>query len=267
MGAGVNAPVTLILPLFLFAMPNSLLDAYASPLLSNVGWFLLAIGLLLLLTVIRWRPRIGIEDSWKYVLCAMLFAFTLYPFYKYYVVGIVPLLVLLIRNKRDALGFLGFSFAMLLIPRYFASWMLLAAFVWLFRRGLSSLLSKAVRSMFAPFASTSIGAPEGEQMDDALPNWRGHPVSDRVWFGVMSLAWFLLLMALLLPHIIVYAGASWGTLGFFVTGGASAIYLMTHGPKALEANDQNTLWLSMLWGYDLPYVVVASLVFSGLIRL
>ena len=266
LGAGANAPVTLILPLFLFAMPNSLLDAYAAPLLSNVGWFFLAIGLLLLLAVIRWRPRINIVDSWKYVLCAMLFAFTLYPFYKYYVVGIVPLLVLLIRNKRDALGFLGFSFAMLLIPRYFASWMLLVAFVWLLRRDLSRLLSKAVRTMFAPFASTSPRAPPGEEMDDALPYWRGRPVSNRVWFGAMSLVWFLLLMALFWPHIIVYAGASWGTLGFFATGGASAIYLMKHGPKALEANGQNTLWLSMLWGYDLPYVVVASLVFSGLIR-
>ena len=176
------------------------------------------------------------------------------------------MLVLLIRSKRDAVGFLGFSFAMLLIPRYFASWMLLVAFVWLFRRDLSRLLSKAVRTMFAPFASTSPRAPPGEEMDDALPYWRGRPVSNRVWFGAMSLVWFLLLMALFWPHIIVYAGASWGTLGFFATGGASAIYLMKHGPKALEANGQNTLWLSMLWGYDLPYVVVGSLVFSGLIR-
>ena len=104
------------------------------------------------------------------------------------------------------------------------------------------------------------------QIDDALPYWRGRPVSNRVWFGVMSLIWFVLLMALMWLHIIVFAGASWGTLGFFVTGGASAIYLLKYGPKALEVNGQSMLWLGMLWGFDFPYVVVASLVFSGLIR-
>ena len=267
LGAGVNAPVTLILPIFLLLMPSSLLGGYGSSLLSNAGWFFLGIGLLLLFIVIRWRPRINVEDSWKYVLCAMLFAFTLYPFYKYYVVGVVPFLILLVRDKRDALGFIGFSVALMLVPRYFASWVLLAMFVWLFRHSLKRFLSKGVRTMLAPFASGGPGLLEGEQEDDTRLYWRGRPVSHRVWFGVVSLAWFVLLLIMIWPRVVVWPGVGWGTLGFFATGGVSVAYLTKYGPRALDINGQNILWLGMLWGYDLPYMVIASLVFSGLLIL
>jgi len=84
----------------------------------------------------------------------MLLVFTFYPLYKYYVVGVVPFLALMARRRRDAVGFIAFSLALMLVPRYFASWALLITLVWLLRRDaklqpvwfLRSLLRRSDRS-------------------------------------------------------------------------------------------------------------------------
>lgn len=264
-GAGVNGPVTLILPLFLFLMPSSQLGVYDSSLLSDAAWFFLAVGFLLLLIVTRWKPKVSLEQSWKYILCAMLFAFTLYPLYKYYVVGIVPFMILIVRDRKGAFGFLGFSLAFMLTPRYFDSWVLLAAFVWLFRQDLRRLLARGAKSLVSPFARSLEDSP-GRDRDDVPLSWRGRPISRRAWFGVAALLWFALFLSLIWPRIVVLPGLGLGSAGFFLTGAVSAVYLAKFGPSALSTNSQNMLWLGMLWGYDFPYVVVASLVFSGLLR-
>jgi hypothetical protein len=77
------------------------------------------------------------RGSLDLILCSMLVIFTFYPFYKYYFVGIVPLMVLLVRSKTGAAGFIAYSFALMLVPRYFASWVLLALLVWVWWRGAS----------------------------------------------------------------------------------------------------------------------------------
>lgn len=261
LSAGVYSPVTLILPLFLFLMPTSLLAVYDSQLLFNAGVFFLATGLLIFFIVLRWRPKVDVGHAWKYVLCAMLFAFALYPLYKYYVVGIIPLLVLLVRGKKDALGFLAFSFALILVPRYFASWVLLGSFIWLFRGDLARLLLRGARGFVGPLASDSdAGGGDGGDDDDSALHWRGRPISRGALFGAVTLAWFLLLLLMLWPR------SGMASVWFFVTGGISAIYLTMQGPRALTASYQNTFWLGMLWGYDLPFVVIASLVLSGFLR-
>ena len=248
-------------------MPSSLLSEYGSQLLSDAGWFFLGVGLLILLIVARWRPRVSLADSWKYVLCAMLFAFSLYPFYKYYVVGVVPFLVLLVRDRRGALGFFGFSLALMLVPRYLGSWLLLATFAWLFRHDLAALVTRGVRAAFAPFGPAVAPPLGGEEDDDSVLYWEGRPVSQRALFGVAALGSFAVLLLMIWPRVAIWPGVGWGTLGFFVSGGASAAYLWRHGPGALEVNSRSMLWLGMLWGYDLPYMVIASQVFLGVLRL
>jgi len=94
----------------------------------------------------------------KYLLYVMLFVFTFYPLYKYYVVGLVPLLVLIVRNKRDAVGFFAFSLILMLVPRYMASWALLVTLVWILRRDRRTQLHR-IRS---PFSRVGVNSPEGE---------------------------------------------------------------------------------------------------------
>jgi len=100
---------------------------------TDLLWFVPIIGYLLLMHRIWKATQITETDALRYILYALLFLFTIYPSYKYYAVGIVPLLVLLVRNKKDLLGFAAFSFSLLFVPRYLSSWVLFAALVWLVR--------------------------------------------------------------------------------------------------------------------------------------
>ena len=258
---GVYSPVTLALPIFIFLVPPQLLSYYGSLLVSGAGLFFLALGYLLFLVWLRWRPKVDPGEAVRYLLCGMLFVFALYPLYKYYIVGIVPLLVLGVRGRRDALGFMAFSFALLLVPRYFASWVLLASFVWLYRRGLRRLVKLAAGSLVAPFRLTpgSQAAGQDDQGDTGI-YWRGRPLSSRSWFGVAALAWLVVLLALVELH----TGA--GSAGFFLSVAASIVYLAVYGLRGLAANSQNMLWFGMLWGYDIPYAVVFLLNYSGYVR-
>ena len=135
LSAGVYSPVTLALPVFIFFIPSAYSWIYStSPALSIVWYLIIAVGFVLLLRDVWKRISIDQTDLLRYVLCAMLLVFTFYPLYKYYVVGIVPILVLLARSRRDVVGFVAFSFVLMVVPRYFASWVLLIALVWLVHR-------------------------------------------------------------------------------------------------------------------------------------
>lgn len=132
---GVYSPATLALPAFLFLVPSTYSWVYSSSsVLSIVGYLLIASGFVLIIRRIWKRMPMNQDDILRYILYAMLLVFTFYPLYKYYVVSIVPFLVLIVRSKRDAVGFVVFSFVLMLVPRYFASWALLVTLVWLLRR-------------------------------------------------------------------------------------------------------------------------------------
>ena len=130
--SAINAPVSLGLPVFIFMMPSGLAWVYGT-YYTDLLWFVLIIGYLLLLHRIWKASQISETDALRYILYALLFLFTIYPSYKYYTVGIVPLLVLLVRSKKDLLGFAAFSLSLLFVPRYLSSWVPLAALVWLVR--------------------------------------------------------------------------------------------------------------------------------------
>jgi len=130
--SSVNAPVGLGLPVFIFLVPSGLAWIYGSYYMDLL-WFVLIIGYVLLMRGIWKAQQITETDAISFILYALLFLFSVYPSYKYYAVGIVPLLVLLVRNKKDVLGFAVFSFSLIFVPRYLSSWVLLAALVWLVR--------------------------------------------------------------------------------------------------------------------------------------
>jgi len=159
LSAGVYSPVTLALPVFIFLVPPAYSWIYSSSsALSIAGYLAIAIGFALLLRGF-WKQRsIDQTDVVKYLLYVMLFVFTFYPLYKYYVVGLVPLLVLIVRNKRDAVGFSAFSLILMLVPRYMASWALLVTLVWILRRDRRTQLHR-IRS---PFSRVGVNSPEGE---------------------------------------------------------------------------------------------------------
>ncbi|HYB07998.1 MAG TPA: hypothetical protein VEB87_07610 [Nitrososphaerales archaeon] len=155
LSAGVYSPATLALPVFIFLVPSTYSWIYSSSsALVLAGYLVITVCFGLLLRGVWKRTSIDQKDILRYVLCAMLLVFTFYPLYKYYVVGVVPFLALMARRRRDAVGFIAFSLALMLVPRYFASWALLITLVWLLRRDaklqpvwfLRSLLRRSDRS-------------------------------------------------------------------------------------------------------------------------
>jgi hypothetical protein len=158
--SGVNNPVTLALPLFIFYLPASLAYTYAARV-NDLTLVLLACFAILLYETHR-AKWFDAQDSLKYILYGLLLVFALYPFYKYYIVGIVPILALLVRNRRDTAGFIAFNFILMLAPRYLSSWVLLVSLLWLFRAqfhrkyftyGLAAATVLLVA--FIPFVATS----------------------------------------------------------------------------------------------------------------
>jgi len=135
LSAGVYSPATLALPVFIFFVPSAYSWVYSvSSVLSIAGYLIITVGFLLLLRSVWKRKSVVQADLLRHVLCAMLLVFTFYPLYKYYVVGIIPILVLLARNRHDVVGFIVFSFVLMFVPRYFSSWVLFLALIWLLRR-------------------------------------------------------------------------------------------------------------------------------------
>ena len=133
--SAVNAPVSLGLPVFIFVVPSGLAWVYGS-YYTDLLWFVLIVGYLLVLRRVWKASQITEKGALGYILYALLFLFTIYPSYKYYIVGIVPLLVLLVRSRKDVLGFAVFSFSLIFVPRYLSSWVLLAVLVWLVRHSI-----------------------------------------------------------------------------------------------------------------------------------
>ena len=123
-------------------------------------WILLFGSYAILLFSVGRNKAMVSTDVVKYVLCALLVFFTFYPLYKYYVVGMIPFLALLVRSKKDILGFAAFNLALLFVPRYFASWILMAALLWIFRGDLLRLFRRPTRTL-------SQSPVEGIQKNDA----------------------------------------------------------------------------------------------------
>ena len=138
LSAGVYSPATLALPFFIFLVPTASFGFYSSALLSGAMMIPMVAGFALILRSIWKRAQIDEEAILGYILYSLLVVFTFYPFYKYYIVGIVPFLVLLVRDRKGAVGFAAFSFALMLLPRYSVSWLLLLSLIWLVRRGMRS---------------------------------------------------------------------------------------------------------------------------------
>ena len=144
--SGINSPVTLALPVFIFLIPSAYSWIYNSSYVTDVLWLGLLGGYAYLMYVMRKKPSIDRSDSLNYVLYALLLLFAFYPLYKYYAIGLIPIFVLLVRSKKGAVGFVGFNLVFLLMPRYLASWVLLVAFVWLLRRPLVRRMKARPRS-------------------------------------------------------------------------------------------------------------------------
>ena len=156
---GIGMPVTLALPMFIFLLPTTLSWVY-DPYSTGLLLLILLAGYAALLYRTRRNRHIEEKDSLRYVLYGLLLLFAFYPLYKYYAVGIIPIFALLMRSKRDALGFTAFNFALMLIPRYFASWVLLISLLWLLRHHLAGLLRKPI----SPTSQNAAGLPQTDLM-------------------------------------------------------------------------------------------------------
>ena len=159
----INAPVNLGLPIFIFLTPVALSWIYSS-VYSVLQWIILLGSYATLLTCIWRNKEILATDSMRYVLYAFLVFFVFYPLYKYYAVGLIPIFALLIRSRKDLLGFAAFNLTLLLIPRYFASWVLFVPLLWLIRKPLLLSLHISRRPQGVPHKD------RGRSVE-----WRGGP--------------------------------------------------------------------------------------------
>ena len=128
---GIASPVSLSLPVFVFLLPVSIGELYpTSNLLLTV---LLVAGYIVLLYRVFRGGNMDDGTLLRSVAYSLLLFFALYPLYKYYLVGVTPLLALLVRRNRDLAAFVGFNVALIVIPRIVASYLPLLALIWLLR--------------------------------------------------------------------------------------------------------------------------------------
>lgn len=124
----VNGPVSLILPFFVF-FASGAQQAFSD---ANLGLTVaLAVAYLVLLYRAYRKGLVRDETILLYAMCSLLVLFTLDPLYKYYLVGVTPLLVLVAPGKRGLAAFIGLNLVMLLIPRIVASYVPLVVLLWL----------------------------------------------------------------------------------------------------------------------------------------
>lgn len=169
---GVYSPATLALPFFLLLAPTALFGLYSSLPLDGVMYSVLLAGFALVLRAAFKVRRWDGENILRYALYSMLVVFTFYPLYKYYIVGLVPFLVLLVRNKKEAVGFIAFTLAFMLIPRYLASWALLVSLVLLLWGRRNSVLPGRGRTqpmMTDMPQGTSAWSEEGRELRPMRP--------------------------------------------------------------------------------------------------
>jgi 4-amino-4-deoxy-L-arabinose transferase-like glycosyltransferase len=132
----VNGPVSLILPFFVF-FASGAQGAFSEANLAMV--VVLAGAYLLLLYRAFKKTHIEDETILLYATYALLVLFTFNPLYKYYLVGVSPLLVLLAPRAKGLAAFVGLNVVLLLIPRIIASYVPLAVLLWLWIGGKPSL--------------------------------------------------------------------------------------------------------------------------------
>ncbi len=124
----VNSPVSLVLPFFVFLAPGAQSAFSDANLLMNV---VLAAAYLLLLYRTWKQHSVDDKNIIFFVTSSLLVLFTFYPLYKYYLVGIAPLLVLLAPSRRGLTAFVVFNLVLMLVPRIVSSFVPLAALLWI----------------------------------------------------------------------------------------------------------------------------------------
>jgi len=124
----VNGPVSLILPLFVFLVPGAQ-DAFNY---ANIGLTaaLVAVYLLLLYRTYK-KDQAQDRTVILYAMFSQLVLFTFNPLYKYYLVGITPMLVLCAPGKRGLAAFIVLNLVMLLVPRIIAAYVPFAVLLWM----------------------------------------------------------------------------------------------------------------------------------------
>jgi len=123
----LNAPSSLLLPIFIFLLPETASDIYLKADIVLKIVLLIAYGLLLYKTYKK--EQFEKKALIKYLLYSLLVLFTFNPVYKYYVAGITPFLSLLVQKRRDIIAFEVFNFVLLAIPRLLTSYLLLLLLV------------------------------------------------------------------------------------------------------------------------------------------
>ena len=123
----LNAPSSLLLPIFIFLLPETASDIYLKADIVLKIVLLIAYGLLLYKTYKK--EQFEKKALIKYLLYSLLVLFTFNPVYKYYAAGITPFLSLLVKKRRDIVAFEFFNFVLLAIPRLLTSYLLLLLLV------------------------------------------------------------------------------------------------------------------------------------------
>jgi 4-amino-4-deoxy-L-arabinose transferase-like glycosyltransferase len=124
----VNAPVSLVLPFFVF-LASGAQQAFSDANLSLTA--VLALAYLLLLFGAYRKKAVQDKTILLFATYSLLVLFTFDPLYKYYLVGIAPLLVLIAPDKRGLTAFIGLNLILMLIPRIVGSYIPLAVLLWM----------------------------------------------------------------------------------------------------------------------------------------
>jgi 4-amino-4-deoxy-L-arabinose transferase-like glycosyltransferase len=124
----VNAPVTLILPFFVF-LASGAHQAFSSANSCLIA--VLALAYVALLYKEHRKDLVQDRTVLLYVTYSLLVLFTFNPLYKYYLVGVTPLLVLIASDKRGLTAFVGLNLILMLIPRIAGSYVPLAVLLWM----------------------------------------------------------------------------------------------------------------------------------------
>jgi len=127
----LNAPSSLLLPIFIFLLPEMASDMYIKADIMVKIVLLIAYALLLYRT--HEKEKFEETVSIKYLFYSLLILFTFNPVYKYYAAGITPFLSLLVQRRRDIIAFEVFNFALLAIPRLLTSYLFLLLLAGLLR--------------------------------------------------------------------------------------------------------------------------------------
>ena len=109
--------------------------------LDLIGFLALAYLLLLYKT---YRKKMVLDQTLLlFAAYSLLVLFTFNPLYKYYLVGVAPLLVLVAPDERGLTVFISLNLVLMLIPRIVGSYVPLAVLLWLTFRARSGAGGRA----------------------------------------------------------------------------------------------------------------------------